>query len=59
MTIWRKSSYTGSGNDEVCVEVASLSGGIGVRDSKHRERGRLELRRDAFAGLLEHLKTRG
>ncbi|MGC0418422.1 DUF397 domain-containing protein [Embleya sp. AB8] len=34
--IWRKSSYsTGSGGD--CVEVAWLTGMVGVRDSKVSE----------------------
>jgi len=56
MTTWRKSSYTGSGNDEVCVEVASLGGRIGLRDSKNRDRGKLEVRREAFAGLLARVK---
>jgi len=29
---WRKSSYSGGGDD--CVEVADVSGGTAVRDSK-------------------------
>jgi hypothetical protein len=56
MTEWRKSSYTGGGNDEVCVEVASLGGRIGLRDSKNRHRGRLEVRREVFAGLVARVK---
>lgn len=31
---WRKSSYSGTGNDD-CVEVALLVGAVGVRDSKN------------------------
>lgn len=30
---WRKSSYSNSGAN--CVEVARVSGAVGVRDSKH------------------------
>ncbi len=30
---WRKSSYSGNGGGN-CVEVASLAGGIAIRDSK-------------------------
>ncbi|MFI1580874.1 DUF397 domain-containing protein [Embleya sp. NPDC020630] len=30
---WRKSSYSGTQGDD-CVEVAALTGAIGVRDSK-------------------------
>jgi hypothetical protein len=56
MIIWRKSSYTGGGNDDVCVEVASLGGRIGLRDSKNRERGNLEVRREVFAGLIARVK---
>jgi len=33
--IWRKSSYSGSSGD--CVEVAQLSGGAAVRDSKDQQ----------------------
>ena len=36
-TVWRKSSFSGSGgNGDGCVEVAVLTGGIAVRDSKDR-----------------------
>ena len=31
---WRKSSYSGSGNDDNCVEVAFLPTTVAVRDSK-------------------------
>lgn len=56
MIEWRKSSYTGGGNDEACVEVAPVAGGIWVRDSKDPEGDRLEFRREQFAGLLARLK---
>jgi hypothetical protein len=56
VTNWRKSSYTGSGNDEACVEVASLGEGIGLRDSKNRDKERLEVGRQAFACLVAQVK---
>lgn len=56
MTIWRKSSYTGGGNDDACVEVADLAAEVWVRDSKNPSLGRLELRREAFAALLMQVK---
>jgi hypothetical protein len=31
---WRKSSRSGGGNDNACVEVAFAGGAVGVRDSK-------------------------
>lgn len=37
--IWRKSSFSaGDGN---CVEVAATRTGVGVRDTKNRDAGRL------------------
>lgn len=38
---WRKSSYSGGGND--CVEVAFSTHAAGVRDSKHVASGALWL----------------
>lgn len=31
---WRKSSYSGGGNDSNCVEIRSRRGLVAVRDSK-------------------------
>jgi hypothetical protein len=58
VTTWRKSSYSGSGNQSDCVEVASLAGNkIGLRDSKHPEVGHHSLTREALAGLLGDIKA--
>jgi hypothetical protein len=57
MTVqWRKSSRSGGANDSACVELARLSGGIGVRDSKHPTAGHLALTPTEFAGLLAQAK---
>ncbi|MFI0407681.1 DUF397 domain-containing protein [Actinomadura sp. 3N508] len=56
MIKWRKSSYTGSGNDDVCVEVADLGGRIGIRDSKDPGGPRLGLSQRDFGGLLTRIR---
>lgn len=56
MTTWRKSSHSGTGQQSDCVEVASLSGNIGMRDSKDPNGPKLVVGRDAFAALLADLK---
>jgi len=53
---WRKSSYTGGGNDDACVELAESGDRVWVRDSKDPDGERLVFGRDAFAGLLERVK---
>ncbi len=57
---WRKSSFSGSANDDVCVELGRLGSGagIGVRDSKDPDRGHLTLSGAQFAGLIEQVKRR-
>lgn len=55
MTTWRKSSYSDETGGQ-CVELACLSNGVGVRDSKNPEAGHLELPHRTFAALLDHLR---
>ncbi|ROO88928.1 uncharacterized protein DUF397 [Actinocorallia herbida] len=59
MTIWRKSSYTGGGNDQLCVEVARLGRGIGLRDSKNPAGARLEVSRGTLSELFGRVKHGG
>lgn len=56
MITWRKSSYTGGGNDEACVELAEQGGRVWVRDSKDPDGERLAFGRKAFAVLLTRAK---
>ncbi|GAA3943545.1 DUF397 domain-containing protein [Actinomadura viridis] len=56
MIEWRKSSHSGGGNDDLCVELAQINGGVWVRDSKDPEGDRLEFDQAAFAGLLVRVK---
>ncbi|GGV01111.1 hypothetical protein GCM10010182_18220 [Actinomadura cremea] len=57
MTIqWRKSSYSGSADDDVCVELGRLAAGVGVRDSRDPGAGHLALTVSEFAGLVDALK---
>ncbi|MEU8343969.1 DUF397 domain-containing protein [Spirillospora sp. NPDC048832] len=56
MTNWRKSSYSGGGNDDACVELAESGDRVLVRDSKDPDGGRLALGREVFAGLLVQVK---
>ncbi|GAA3237742.1 DUF397 domain-containing protein [Actinocorallia longicatena] len=55
---WRKSSYTGSGEEDQCVEVTEVRGHVAARDSKHPERDGLTLGPRAWNGLLHGLKRR-
>ncbi|NKQ53062.1 DUF397 domain-containing protein [Amycolatopsis sp. K13G38] len=48
--IWRKSSYSGGGND--CVEVALFAQHVGVRDSKNPDSGALSVSVRGWQGLL-------
>ncbi|GAA1220193.1 DUF397 domain-containing protein [Prauserella alba] len=47
---WRKSSYSGGGND--CVEVAFTPGGTAVRDSKNPAGGMLRMTASEWDVLL-------
>lgn len=56
MTHWRKSSRsdTSGGN---CVEVANLTGNVGLRDSKTTSAGHLSLAPSDFARLVKKIKS--
>ena len=53
-TRWRKSSYSGGGND--CVEVAQTGGTSAVRDSKNPDGGHLTFGAQAWEAFLADVK---
>ncbi|MFJ8191421.1 DUF397 domain-containing protein [Streptomyces sp. NPDC096094] len=55
--IWRKSSYSGSGDGNACVEVAHRHPHIAVRDSKTPDRATLTFAAPAFTAFLRTLRT--
>lgn len=48
---WRKSSYSEHTNPQ-CVEVGLGAGLVGVRDSRDREHGHLEVPRAAWSAFV-------
>ncbi|MYS83454.1 DUF397 domain-containing protein [Streptomyces sp. SID5474] len=51
---WRKASH--SSGSESCVEVAPLPASTGIRDTKDRERGHLEIGPAAWDELLRAIR---
>ena len=56
---WQKSSFSGGGQGDACVEVAHLDDHIAVRDSKAPARATLTFPTAAFTPFLAALKTPG
>ncbi|MEU5995510.1 DUF397 domain-containing protein [Spirillospora sp. NPDC047418] len=56
MAQWRKSSRSGTGGQSNCVEVANLSGDVGVRDSKDPSGSRITLQAERFRRLAADIK---
>ncbi|MER6243360.1 DUF397 domain-containing protein [Streptomyces griseorubiginosus] len=53
---WRKSSYSGPGDGDSCVEIATHPAHIAIRDSKIPARASLTFPLEAFTAFLETLK---
>ncbi|MFI0808105.1 DUF397 domain-containing protein [Streptomyces echinatus] len=56
---WKKSSFSGGGEGNDCVEIADLDTHISVRDSKDPARTPLTFPAAAFAPFLQALKDTG
>ncbi|MBD0418041.1 DUF397 domain-containing protein [Streptomyces sp. TRM S81-3] len=56
MDNWRKSSYSGPGDGNECVEIANSPTHVAVRDSKAPARATLTFPVSAFIPFLEALK---
>jgi hypothetical protein len=54
---WRKSSYSGGGEGNDCVEIANLHTQIAIRDSKDPSRGVLSFPAEPFTALIKALQT--
>ncbi|ROP51297.1 DUF397 domain-containing protein [Streptomyces sp. PanSC9] len=54
---WKKSSYSGGGQGDACVEIAQRATHIAVRDSKAPARATLTFPTSAFAPFLHALKS--
>ncbi|MFD7690505.1 DUF397 domain-containing protein [Streptomyces sp. NPDC059781] len=57
MDNWRKSSHSGPGDGNECVEIATSPTHVTVRDSKAPTRATLTFPPEAFAPFLEDLKS--
>jgi hypothetical protein len=54
---WRKSSYSGGGDGNECVEIATTPTHTAVRDSKAPARATLTFPAGAFAAFVAELKS--
>ncbi|MET8452463.1 DUF397 domain-containing protein [Streptomyces sp. NPDC005209] len=59
MDNWRKSSYSGGGDGNECVEMANSPTHVAVRDTKAPARATLTFPTGAFATFIEALKNPG
>jgi hypothetical protein len=54
---WRKSSYSGGGDGNACVEIARNPTHIAIRDSKDRALGTLTFPTEAFTPFIQAVRT--
>ncbi|WP_345668766.1 DUF397 domain-containing protein [Streptomyces similanensis] len=53
---WHKSTYSGGGDGDTCVEIAALPARIAIRDSKAPARAVLSVPAASFASFIESVK---
>jgi Domain of unknown function (DUF397) len=57
MDHWQKSSYSGEGDGNECVEIANSPTHVSIRDSKSPTRATLTLPTLTFTAFIDALKT--
>ncbi|WP_327696959.1 DUF397 domain-containing protein [Streptomyces sp. NBC_00459] len=57
LTTWRKSSYSGGGQGDACVEIAHRHAHIAIRDSKAPARATLTFPTGVFVPFVESVKS--
>jgi hypothetical protein len=53
---WHKSSHSGPGDGDSCVEIAGNPSRVGIRDTKNRAHGPLTFSSSSFTPFLDSLK---
>ncbi|WP_320778367.1 DUF397 domain-containing protein [Streptomyces sp. CRN 30] len=53
---WRKSTYSGGGEGNSCVEIAGSATRVAIRDSKAPDRVMLSVRASSFVIFVESVK---
>ncbi|MEW2622802.1 DUF397 domain-containing protein [Streptomyces sp. NPDC048106] len=56
---WRKSTYSGGGDGDTCVEIAPLPTRVAVRDSKAPTRAVLTFPASAFTAFIAGVRGPG
>ena len=56
-TQWKKSSFSGGGEGNDCVEIANLRTRVAIRDSKAPAQGALTFPAEIFTGFIRNLKA--
>lgn len=54
---WQKSSFSGGGQGDACVEIAHLRTRVAIRDSKAPTQGALFFPAGAFTAFISNLKA--
>lgn len=54
---WQKSSFSGGGQGDACVEMANLHTRVAIRDSKAPTQGTLSFPAGAFTAFISNLKA--